>query len=192
VSPASLNKIERFDDIVYSVKMPILDRFRVRTCASRLTLAVLIAFLCSVSWASKVTGQVIGVVDGDTVDVLVDKKSVRIRLYGIDAPEHRQSFGAKSKQALSNLVFKKTVSVIVKSSISDRNGRQVAEIFLSNGQSVNKRMIQDGMAWWYPKYAPKAKEYESLEAKARKKKIGLWSEKAPIAPWSFRAKSRKK
>lgn len=163
-----------------------------KTLLLRKLMTMLVIATSTCSWSAKVSGTVIGVVDGDTLDVLVANKSVRIRLYGIDAPEHRQSFGAKSKQALSNLVFKKTVSVIVKSSTSDRNGRQVAEIFLSNGQSVNKRMIQDGMAWWYPKYAPKAKEYEALEAKARKKKIGLWSEKAPIAPWSFRAKSRKK
>ena len=46
------------------------------------------------------TGKVIGVTDGDTIKVLVNKESITIRLEGIDAPESKQSFGSKSKQAL--------------------------------------------------------------------------------------------
>ena len=56
-------------------------------------------------------GRVVGVSDGDTVRILVNEKPVTVRLQGIDAPELGQSFGSRSKEALSKLVAGKTVSV---------------------------------------------------------------------------------
>ena len=43
------------------------------------------------------TGKVIKVADGDTVTLLVEKKSYRVRLQGIDAPEAQQPFGRVNK-----------------------------------------------------------------------------------------------
>ena len=57
------------------------------------------------------TGKVIGVTDGDTIKVLVNRNAVTVRLEGIDAPESRQSFGTRSKQALAKLVAGKIVMV---------------------------------------------------------------------------------
>lgn len=44
--------------------------------------------------------RVIGVLYGDTVDVLVDLKPVRVRLAEFDAPEKAQPWGTRSRQAL--------------------------------------------------------------------------------------------
>ena len=52
-----------------------------------------------------------GVSDGDTITVLVDKTPYKIRLAGIDAPESRQAFGQASKQNLSALVYTNPVTV---------------------------------------------------------------------------------
>ena len=57
------------------------------------------------------SGKVIGVTDGDTIKVLVNKESVTVRLEGIDAPESGQSYGKKSKEALAEMVAGKTVTV---------------------------------------------------------------------------------
>lgn len=57
------------------------------------------------------SGKVIGVTDGDTIKVLVNKETITVRLEGIDAPESGQSFGKKSKEALSEVVAGKTVTV---------------------------------------------------------------------------------
>ena len=55
------------------------------------------------------SGKVIGVTDGDTIKVLVNKESVTVRLEGIDAPESGQSYGKKSKEALAEMVAGKIV-----------------------------------------------------------------------------------
>jgi endonuclease YncB( thermonuclease family) len=50
--------------------------------------------------AADFKGEVIGVLDGDTIEVLHERKPERIRLYGIDCPEKGQAFGQKAKQPL--------------------------------------------------------------------------------------------
>ena len=47
----------------------------------------------------------VGVIDGDTVDILTqDKKQVRLRLASIDAPERGQPFGTTAKKFLRAVV----------------------------------------------------------------------------------------
>jgi endonuclease YncB( thermonuclease family) len=61
--------------------------------------------------AQTFSGKVVSIADGDTLTVLVDRQQVKIRLEGIDTPEKGQPFGTKAKEALSRLVFGKTVAV---------------------------------------------------------------------------------
>src|SRR5687768_13372002 len=69
-------------------------------------------------------GLVIGIIDGDTIEVLDDQEaSYRIRLKGIDAPEKRQAFGNVSRRSLALLLAGKTVTVEWQK--HDRNGRIV-------------------------------------------------------------------
>ena len=51
------------------------------------------------------SAKVVKVSDGDTITVLTqNKESIKVRLYGIDAPETKQDFGKASKQYLSSLI----------------------------------------------------------------------------------------
>ncbi|MDC0288190.1 thermonuclease family protein, partial [Rubripirellula sp.] len=72
------------------------------------------------------TGKVVSVTDGDTVTLLVNQKALKVRLYGIDAPETKQSFGNKSKQALAAMVFGKVISL--KKTGTDKYGRTLGII----------------------------------------------------------------
>lgn len=127
--------------------------------------------------------RVVGVSDGDTLTCLTPaKKSLKVRLAQIDAPESRQSFGTASKENLSRLVFGKDVTLNIQE--TDRYGRHVAEVF-SGSLNANKEQVKNGFAWAYREYL-KDQSYIALENEARQAKRGLWREANPIKPSDFR------
>lgn len=66
------------------------------------------------AYATEIRGRVIAVGDGDIVTVLdAQRVQHRVRLQGIDAPELRQPFGQRARQALSDRVFRQEVVVKV-------------------------------------------------------------------------------
>jgi endonuclease YncB( thermonuclease family) len=130
------------------------------------------------------TGTVVGLSDGDTLDVLRDGKAVRIRLHGIDTPEKAQAFGTRARQFSSDLAFQQTVTVRVQD--TDRYGRLVGEVLLPDGRSLNQELVRAGLAWWSRQYAPHDTTLAQLEAEARAAKRGLWADAAPVPPWAWR------
>ena len=126
---------------------------------------------------------VVGIMDGDTVKVLSsDHRQVKCRLHGVDAPEKSQSNGQKSKQALSDLIYRKIVDIQVVD--QDRYGRSVCKISLA-GRDINLEQVSTGMAWMYRQYN-KDPLYDRAESSARAKHLGLWAEANPTPPWDFR------
>ena len=78
---------------------------------------------------SVIRGRFVGVTDGDTLKVLVaDQKLLRISLAFCDAPEKKQAFGARAKQAMSELAFGKDIEF--RQHAIDRYGRTVAQEFV--------------------------------------------------------------
>jgi len=133
--------------------------------------------------------KVVSISDGDTFKGLTeDKKVIKFRIYGIDAPEKHQAFGNKATKYFSDLIFGKTVGIKVQS--TDYFGREVVWVYTPDGKDVSAEMLKAGMAWHFKKYN-KSEEYASLENSARLKRVGLWRDKEPIAPWKFR-RSRKR
>jgi endonuclease YncB( thermonuclease family) len=130
------------------------------------------------------TGTVVGLSDGDTLDVLREGKAVRIRLHGIDTPEKAQAFGTRARQYSSDLAFQQTVTVQVHD--TDRYGRLVGEVLLPDGRSLNQELVRAGLAWWYGQYAPHDTTLAQLEAQARAARRGLWADTAPVPPWKWR------
>ena len=126
--------------------------------------------------------KVVGIVDGDTLDVFRGGKTIRVRLAEIDSPERGQAYSNNAKQFLSKMVFKKTVKVNVER--KDKFGRHIAWITV-DGKSANREMIAQGYAWAYRQYLT---EYDllNIEAKARQNRRGLWSQKNPTPPWNYR------
>jgi endonuclease YncB( thermonuclease family) len=134
------------------------------------------------------TGEVVGLTDGDTFDILRDGKSVRVRLYGIDTPESKQAFGTRARQFSSDLVFRQTVTVTVRD--TDQYGRPVVDVRVPDGRNLNEELVRTGMAWWYRAYAPNETNLAQLEAQAREANRGLWADLEPIPPWQWRKKRR--
>ena len=153
----------------------------------RLALTVLILALWPLqAYAADFLARVVGVSDGDTLTVLTaEKRQVKVRLHGIDAPETGQDFGSRPKQAASELAFGKPVTVREKD--RDRYGRTVGEVILPDGRALGREMVQAGYAWHYVKYAPADRELAAFEAEARAAKRGLWSQPGAVPPWDWRS-----
>jgi endonuclease YncB( thermonuclease family) len=150
---------------------------------------LLIFSVCTASASKILQGKVVSVADGDTITVLdAEKNQHKIRLQGIDAPEKAQAFGAKSKQALYEMVHGKTVQVSFEK--SDKYGRILGKVLL-DGQDICHQQIKAGLAWHYKKYQNQQplvdrEAYSASETAAKNEKLGLWSDPRPVAPWDFR------
>lgn len=159
-----------------------------RIAASVLLVTFFVSFVI-VAAAAQLTGKVVGVLDGDTIEVLDSSKHPhRIRLTGIDAPEKAQPFGQRSKEHLSGLVFGKQVAI--DGGKTDKYGRTVGKV-LVNGVDVNLSQVLAGFAWHYKQYASEQPPgdraaYAQAEEGARASHAGLWRDPKPMPPWSWR------
>lgn len=136
-------------------------------------------------------GRVVGVHDGDTVTVLWEKKEVKVRLFGIDAPETNpaQDYGQRAKQYASQLMFGKDARVTVMDARLTYS-RVVGEVFVTekdNERSANAAMVEAGFAWAYRHYSD---AFVDMEASARAARKGLWADANPVPPWEFRKERR--
>ena len=125
--------------------------------------------------------KVENVVDGDTIDVLIDLGfdilfQSRVRLAGIDTPESRtkdikeKALGLESKEYLKKHL-KDAKSVVIKTEkmdSSEKYGRILGWLYVNEDtESVNDKMINDGYAWGYMGDT-KVKDFDALLT-ARKK-----------------------
>jgi endonuclease YncB( thermonuclease family) len=153
---------------------------------SKLFAATLLLTLTSpLVLAADISCKVVGVSDGDTFTCLTDaKRQVKVRMAEIDTPESKQPYGTRSRQALSDLVFGKTV--VLKVQDTDRYGRTVARAYAGN-TDVNAQLVSQGAAWVYRQYS-KDRSLIGLEDQARKAKRGLWAlpESERMPPWEWR------
>lgn len=143
-------------------------------------------------------GTVIKVADGDTINVDSGGTKLKIRLYGIDAPETPktnsktgtigkpgQPYGNEAWKALDDKVNRQRVRIEVRD--VDKYDRLVSVVWIG-GREINKEMVAEGWAWAYRKYLdrPHASEYISAEEQARARRAGLWRDGNPQPPWEFR------
>lgn len=133
--------------------------------------------------ANVISARVIGITDGDTIKVLNPANvQLIIRLAEVDAPEHHQAFGERSKQNLSLICYGKQASIEVVD--VDRYERLVGRV-MCEGVNANKAQVRSGIAWVYRKYLRDASLID-LENEARANHRGLWADARPIPPWEWR------
>ena len=123
--------------------------------------------------------KVIKVVDGDTIDVMLDlgfdiMYKSRVRLFGIDTPESRtrdvieKEYGMMSKKYLTDkLKSAKKISIkTYKGEETGKFGRILGDVFV-DGKSVNLMMCNEGYAVKY--YGQNKKLVEEAHMKNREK-----------------------
>lgn len=130
------------------------------------------------------TGKVVKIKDGDTIVVLDDSNNqITLRLAEVDCPESSQAFGKKAKDFTADEVALKIITYKVIS--IDRYGRTIAKIYYDNGKYLSQEIIKNGYGWHYKRYSD-SKQLAKDEETAKAKKLGLWFDKNPLAPWEFR------
>ena len=134
-----------------------------------------------------ISGTVIGIHDGDTLRLRSGTATIKVRLFGIDAPELGQPFSRASREHLSTLTYGKTVRLIPHG--KDAFGRQLAEVVLEDGTNVNLTMVRAGMAYYFRRYARSA-TLERAENDARRERRGVWSTDGLVPPWEYRKETR--
>ncbi len=150
--------------------------------------AALAVFLCLLALApykalADFSGRVTWVADGDTIEVVAGGAAVRVRLEGIDAPELDQPFGVDAKVFVQRYAGGQVVTVLEKG--RDRYGRTLGDVILPNGDHLNRRLVEEGLAWHYKRYSRDA-ALAALEQRAQVRRIGLWGQSAPMPPWEWR------
>ncbi len=123
--------------------------------------------------------------DGDTVTAQCGSEKMRVRLFGIDAPETRQApWGNWSRDKLATMIKNSRVTIKVRD--MDRYGRTVGQIFDNKNQDVGLEMVRQGYAAVYVQYNPD-KNYQVVQQQAQQAKRGIWSKPgAHQTPWEWR------
>lgn len=142
-----------------------------------------------VTYGETLRGVVINVVDGDTIilleKTLEGKRTHRVQLEGIDAPEQGQDGGEEAREYLEKLIWGETVTIEYNQ--DDQYGRILGRV-LCGALRVNEEMVKEGWAWRY-KFSTDRK-LASYEKEARSAGKGLWAEPNPVSPWEWRDRKR--
>lgn len=162
---------------------------------------LLLLFLPTLSTAvmRTVEGTVTKVTDGDTIQVTTPEGTkLKVRLYGIDAPETEkrnqktrqinkpgQPFGKEALKALEGKVFNKRVRLDIVD--IDHYRRMVSIVWLGN-RNINLEMVREGFAEAYKEYLkpPYRAEFIRAEDAARAEKRGVWGLHGYERPSDFR------
>lgn len=116
------------------------------------------------------------VYDGDTVNVRCDDGLLKVRLWGIDAPEMGQKpWGAQSRDQLKALLHSGNVKVRVMD--VDRYERAVARLYHGD-RDLGLDLVRQGRAIVYERYNDSS-DYKTAQSQARRQKLGIWSRSGP-------------
>lgn len=156
--------------------------------------------------ANMLEGLVVGITEGDRITVNSFGTEISVRLYGIAAPQTAkvdkftgwskpgQPYAEEAFRALSLKVLHQQVKVeIRKTLVFKPEGKQMAlAVVYLDGRNINLEMVAEGWAWAYKKLVTRSDfhAYFLAERRAQARRLGLWNQERPEAPWEFKPKLR--
>jgi endonuclease YncB( thermonuclease family) len=180
--------------IFFDLETNPMTHLRIVFCSGWIMAAtVILIFSPLIAAEPNLVGKVVEVIDGDSVTIIdADSKLRRVRLSGIDAPEKGQQFSQRSRRHLMELTYGKLVSAACPK--VDRYRREVCTVWV-DGQDVSLALLNAGLVWHFKRYAHEQPEtdretYAKAEDAARVRRLGLWQEEHPLAPWEWRQTTR--
>ena len=146
-----------------------------------------------------IEGIALDVHDGDSFTFRgEDGRRLRIRVSGIDAPEHHQPYAEQSRRHLGEMLRGRRLRIDpIKQDVFDRT---VAKVWVLDADlppaDAALSLVEAGLAWHFVRYRadqPPADvpRYAQAERAARTRRAGLWHDAEPEAPWDFRARMRR-
>jgi endonuclease YncB( thermonuclease family) len=175
-----------------------------------LTTAVLIFGLIGCQIFRPAQYTVKRVSDGDTLTVSDPQGTdIKVRFACVDAPEvphtakERASkravvraqfqWGMQAQNRVQQLVKQGGERVNLIITDSDRYGRKVSEVRLSDGTLIQEVLVREGLALVYRPYlkdCPSAAIVEQAEAEAKQQQRGVWSYPKFLQPWEYRKRNK--
>ncbi len=122
----------------------------------------------------------VDVIDGDTIDLLVNDKVERVRYIGIDTPERGQPGYVAAAEANRALVTSSPLLYLVKD-VSERDrtsdARLLRYVYLADGRLVEQELVAGGWAApvEYPPDVKFARTFRQLAVQAAQRRLGFWS-----------------
>lgn len=128
------------------------------------------------------------VIDGDTIVVVVNGVSEKIRLIGVDTPEtvdprkQVECFGKEASALTKTLLLNTSVIIEADATQGDRDkyGRLLRYVFLKDGTLINEKIISLGYGHEYTYRTPYKyqAQFNDAERSAREAQKGLWAPEA--------------
>ena len=149
---------------------------------SFLILATLLIVACNASTTtSKILNlepfqeaKVVRIVDGDTIDVLIDGTKQRVRLFGVDTPERGEPCYNEATERTRQLSGE-VVRIESGPRREDRYGRLLFYLYTESGESIDTQLIQEGLATAWTRDGQHRDLLVNAENQARSKGVGcLW------------------
>lgn len=120
------------------------------------------------------TVRVLDIIDGDTLDVEIDGREERVRVFGIDTAERGQRCYAEASSRLKDLAGDE-LRLVDDVRDRDRNGRLLRYIYTPAGLSIDAVLISEGLANAWTRDGALRDALVELEAEARTRGRGcLW------------------
>jgi endonuclease YncB( thermonuclease family) len=120
----------------------------------------------------QIVAEVVGVLDGDTVDVLIPSgRRLRVRVHGVDAPERGEPFSQQALNFTRVFMFAKRVTVIGRD--VDAYDRLVARVVV-DGADASPALLSAGLACHFRRYSDDP-ILEAAEQAARTARRGFWA-----------------
>ncbi len=129
------------------------------------------------------------VVDGDTFDLLVDGRVLRVRLADADAPERDQPHGDDATDRVAALLAAGPVQACPVA--TDRYGRTVARVRTA-GDDLAWRLVREGLAWpdCHQCRLDDRLSFGIYGVLARWSGAGVWADADPVRPATWRRRHR--
>jgi micrococcal nuclease len=121
---------------------------------------------------AELTCTVKAVYDGDTLTASCPSGEVKVRMFGIDAPEMKQEpWGDRSREALRGLLPQRdSIRLVVRD--QDRYGRTVAQVFAGD-RDAGLDLVRQGRAVVYQQYND-SPAYRQAQTEAKQARRGIW------------------